>query len=180
MVKRIIKINHITKQKIAEMCVVLLPRVGYARVTNSGLVILKESWYSLRSKRIPVTDVIIKYIPIEIGKLMHKGKDRDVYLYMFNDKVATVVSLTKYYVELDLLDYVYKEYARACMIPEPYDITLSYDDTKEIKLNSFNINSVFKVMKVKKHRPSVADNVNKLKSRIHVPNFLNKVQVSIV
>jgi hypothetical protein len=180
MVKRIIKINHITKQKIAEMCVVLLPGVGYARVTNSGLVILKKAWYSLRRQRIPVTDVIIKYIPVEIARLMHKGKDRDLYLYMFTDKVATVVSLTKYYVEMDLLDYVYKEYARACMIPDTCDIILSYDDTAKIKLNSFNINSVFEVMRVKKYRPSVADNVKKLKSRIHVPNLFTKVQVSIV
>jgi hypothetical protein len=90
MVRSIIKINHITKIKIAEMCVVLLPRVGYTRVTNSGIVVLKRSKWSLCRKKIPVTDIIIKYLPIEIGKLLHKRDTRDVYIDMFNDKVAII------------------------------------------------------------------------------------------
>ncbi len=154
------------------MCVVLLPRVGYARVTNSGIVILKRSKWSLRRKKIPVTDIIIKYLPIEIGKLLHRDRERDVYISMFTDKVATIVSLTKYVDKLDLLDYVYREYAKACLIKDPDDLILSYDEPIPGKFYSFNLIPIFKRMKVKPQKVTIASKVKKLKSRIKYPkNF---------
>jgi hypothetical protein len=170
MVKSLIKINYITKKKIAEMCVVLLPRVGYARVTNSGIVILKRSWWSLRRTRIPVTDIIIKYLPIYIGTLMHKKDTREVYIAMCNDKVATIVSLTKYTDKLDLLDYVYREYAKACLISEPEDLTLSYNLPIRGRVHSFNLSPIFKKMKVKEQKITIASKVEKLRKR-HSINF---------
>jgi hypothetical protein len=179
MIKRLIKINHTTKQKIAEMCVVLLPRVGYARVTNSGLVILKRHWWSLCSQRIPVTDVIIKYLPMSIGKLLCKKDKREVYIAMFNDRVATIVSLTKYIEKMDLLDYVYKEYAKACMITEPDYIIESYSEPIAVKLHTFNINSVIKSMKYKETRVKISDQVEKLKSRIHLPKNVKNLFINV-
>jgi hypothetical protein len=170
MIQRLIKINHLTKQKIAEMCVVLLPKVGYARVTGSGLVVLKEHWWSLRWKKLPVTDIIIKYLPIEIGKLICKKDQRDVYVAVFNDKVATVVSLTKYTPRLDLLDYVYKEYAKACMIDDPDDIVLSYSEPLPMTLPSFNIKAMFKKSKVETSKYKISDKIKKLKSRVRITN----------
>lgn len=177
MIQRLIKINYLTKKKIVEMCVVLLPGIGYVRVTNSGLVIMKRHWWSLRRKKIPVTDIIIKYLPIEIGKLICQKDKRDVYISMFNDRVATVVSLTKWSPHMDLLNHVYKEYAKACMIAEPDDIIATYSEPLPVKFQTFRINTIFKSMKSEPSKYKVSDKVNKLKSRIKVPNPIARISL---
>lgn len=154
------------------MCVVLLPRVGYARVTNSGLVILKRHWWSLFRKRLPVTDVVIKHLPIEIGKLICRKDKRDVYISMFNDRVATIISLVKYTEKMDLLDHVYREYAKACLLDDPIYLVETYTEPIPAKVHSFNITKVFKSMKPKKQKVTISDQVAKLKSRIILPHKL--------
>jgi hypothetical protein len=147
-------------------------------VTNSGLVILKRHWWSLCRKKLPVTDVIIKYIPMAIGKLICTKDKRDVYIHVFNTNVATVVSLTVYTSKMDLLDYVYREYAKACLIIEPEDIIVaSYEAPLQPKLQSFKIPSVFKSSRVKTPGYPLSEKISKLKSRIRIPDIPKRIYV---
>jgi hypothetical protein len=156
------------------MCIALLPKVGYARVTPSGIVILKTSKWSIFRKRIPVTDIVIKYIPIEIGKLLCTPKQRDAYVRKFNDNVATIVSLTKYTDKLNLLDIVYKEYMKICMMVEPEEIVVkNYIPPIPAKSQTYNINSVFDKMRYVANKSRLSDRINKLKTRV------NDFQISI-
>jgi len=168
MLKNIIYLTYRNRKKIAEMCVSLLPRVGYARVTRSGIVILKKSKWSLFRKRIPVTDIIIKYIPIEVGKLICKKADRAVYVSLFNDKVATIVSLTRYCDRMDLLDVVYKEYMKACIIvePESVDIVADYKEPVIARYQSFKVDKTLNGMKHATNSHRLSDKVKKLKSKL--------------
>lgn len=168
MLKNIIYLTARNRKKIAEMCVALLPKVGYARVTHSGIVVLKKSKWSLFGKRIPVTDIVMKYIPIEVGKLIYRGQDRAVYVSLFNDKVATIVSLTKYCDRMDLLDIVYREYMKACMIIEPadIDILLDYKEPIAISNQAFKIKELLKNMKASTNKSKLSDKIKTLQSRI--------------
>lgn len=146
--KNIVKLTRLNKKRIAEMCVALLPRVGYARVTNSGILILKSSKWSLRRIKIPVTDVVMKYLPIYIGKLICDKKDLDVYINVFHDKVATIVSLMKYTDKMDLLDVIYKEFVTKCLlIPEQTEETIHFKEKIPKYSNNYNVckdvNSIF-------------------------------------
>lgn len=168
MIKKLIYLTYGNRKKIANMCVALLPRVGYARVTHSGIVILKKTWWSLKRRKIPVTDVIIKYIPLEIGKLIRKKEDRSVYVELFNYRVATIVSLTKYTPHLDLFEHVYKEYAKVCLIEEPEEsLVVDYQEPIVSKIQSYGIPKILKGSKpVYKH--SLSNRINKLKEKIAV------------
>jgi hypothetical protein len=163
------------------MCIALLPKVGYARVTHSGIVILKKSRWSLFSKRIPVTDIIIKYIPIEIGKLICKSENRAVYVSMFNDKVATIVSLTKYVDKMDLFETVYAEYLKTCMIFDSNEYTIrSYQEPIVAKTQGYNINNAFKGMKNTKNKYSLSNRVKKLKNQIKEKSNFSIINLRIV
>lgn len=166
MVQNLIRLTYNNRKKIANMCVALLPRVGYARVTRSGTVILKKSFWSLFRKRIPVTDIIIKYIPAEIGKLVRHKQDQAVYVELFNYQVSTIVSLTKFTPHLDLFAYVYKEYAKNCLMVEDESIILvDYKEPIAPKIQSFGIG---KYTKNTEYRNShkLSDRIQKLKNKI--------------
>lgn len=149
------------------MCVALLPKVGYARVTPSGIVILKKAWWSLCRRKIPVTDIIIKYLPLEIGKLICKSKDRDVYISLFNYQVATVVSLTKYTPHLDLFAYVYKEYAKACLMVESDEkVVVDFQEPIVANLQSFSVPKSLSKYKTVYSKHSLSKKIQKLKDSI--------------
>lgn len=165
MIKNLIKITYLNKKKIVEMCVSLLPRVGYARVTNSGIIILKKSKWSLFRRRLPVTDVVMKYLPIEIGKLICKKDKRDVYIAMFHDKVATIVSLIKYTDKLDLLDTIYKEYLKACYVIEPVESIADYTPPIIAKIKTYGIIGNFNQLLNKSNKHSLYNKIEKLKEQ---------------
>ena len=166
MVENIIKLNYITRKKIAEMCVVLLPRVGYARVTRSGIVILKRSKWSLCRRRIPVTDLIIKYIPLQIAKLICKKKDRAVYVSLFDNQIVTIVSLTKYTPSFDLFEYIWKEYSRICIISEPEEEVVDFKESISMKFRNYNINNSLGSMRSLESKYRLSERVSKLKTRL--------------
>jgi len=167
MLKNLINLTSGNRKKVAGMCVALLPRVGYARVTRSGIVILKKSWWSLSRKRIPITDLILKYLPLQIGALVRKKAERDVYVSLFNYKVATLVSLTRYTPHLDLFAYVYKEYAKACLMVEPEEeVVVDYQEPIAPRIQSFNIQKVLKDSKPVYNKYKISDKIKKLKSSI--------------
>lgn len=179
MIRNLIYLTHNNRIKIAEMCESLLPKVGYARVTRFGIVILKRSKWSLFRKRIPVTDVVIKYIPIEISKLIATKDKRAVYLNVLNDRVATIVSLTKYMDRLDLLEEVYKEYAKACFFNHDIsiDIFKNYVEPIPKKIQLFSINTVLnKEKRSTASSGSISKRVNNLKEKLNkykliIPNI---------
>jgi hypothetical protein len=164
--KSIINLTSANRKKIAVMCVVLLPRVGYARVTRSGIIILKKSKWSLCRKRIPVTDIIIKYIPTEIGKLISTKQDQKVYVELFNYRVATVVSLTKYSDKLNLLDEVYKEFIKVCIIEEPItNVVLNYKTPIVDKVETYGIEKTIEKTRHSTSKYKLSDKVEKLKEK---------------
>lgn len=172
MIQNLIRLNYINRKKIADMCIALLPKVGYARVTRSGIVILKKSKWCLFGKRIPVTDICIKYIPIEVGKLICKKENRAVYVSMFNDKVATIVSLTKHVERMDLFDTIYGEYTKACMIVEPSELVVkNYKEPIVPRFQSFNVKTMLQTKKSSKvviqNKHSISRRVEKLKERLN-------------
>lgn len=159
------------------MCVALLPGVGYARVTNSGILILKSSKWSLKRRKIPVTDVVMKYLPIYIGKLICDKKDLDVYVNVFHDKVATIVSLMKYTDKMDLLDVIYKEFTVKCLlIPETEECLTTFIEKIPRNSNTYGMKNDIKVMYHKKIKNSLYEKVEKLRRKTdfirNIPGFL--------
>ena len=173
MIKSIINLTHVNREKIAKMCVILLPGVGYARVTRSGVLILKKSRWSLFSKRIPVTDVIIKYVPIEIGRLVKKKEDRATYVHIFNTNIATVVSLVKYTDRMSLLDYIFKEFSKIYVFEEPDEKEiLTYQEPITDRIQTYEVPKVFKSLKYGRNKHSLSERVERLKKRINTVQII--------
>lgn len=181
MVKNLINLTYGNRKKIAEMCEVLLPKVGYARVTHSGIVILKKTWWSLKRKKIPITDIIIKYLPIEIGRLLIKAKDRAVYVELFNYRVATIVSLTKYTPHFDLFAYVYDEYTKACFSVDPeYRVVIDYQEPIPNKIQNYSIKPSLDNITVNKNKYKLSKRIQKLKERIQENPIISIINLRLI
>lgn len=111
---RIVQINSITKMRVKDMVLGLMPEVGYVRVSNSGIVTMKKKWWSFSRVRTTVTDLIVGVLPKKVAsfalKVNGRGNSR-----VFNEHIAMLLSLGNYSIQFDACDYLWEQYQKYCM-----------------------------------------------------------------
>ena len=112
---RLIQITPTVKRRVRQMILGLFPDVGYVRVTNRGLVILKSQRWTFRREIVPITDLCIYEIPKRIAEKATKKGLGEGHIEIFNQHLTTLMQLKYYSDKFDLLEYVYTQYAIICM-----------------------------------------------------------------
>ena len=114
-----INITPVVKTRVKQMILDLMPEVGYVKVSNSGIVTLKSKWYSTKSIKTTVTDLLVGVIPEKISEHTVNSGNSINYLSAFNKRIAMIMSMRAYSQTFDICDYVWTEYSKYCVtVPE--------------------------------------------------------------
>jgi hypothetical protein len=140
---RIVNITPVLKRRVKEMIEVLMPEVGYVRVSNSGVVTLKKHWYSFKRVQTNATDLLIGVLPVKIAEYTHAKNNGLNYMRTFNQDISNILSIRLYNPLFDVCDYVWEQYNKHCV------------DVSDIILNTQN-ELIF--LKKNNYLPSISPN----------------------
>lgn len=108
----LIKITRLTKRRVKDMIVDLMPEYGYIRVTNRGLVILKTNWWSFRKTIINITDLFIDVLPKKLADSCKRKGYGDTYERMFSEDLYVMMQLKSYKKDIDIVEYIWEKFNR--------------------------------------------------------------------
>ena len=190
---RLIRITPIVKKRVTQMILGLIPNVGYVKVTNRGLVILKAKRWSWRKTIVPITDLCIHEIPKRIAEIaVSKGLGEN-HVTKFNEHITAIMQLQLYNDRDDLFEYIWNQYVITCMevhiVLEPNKI-LAIQAKRTQRLNSFRllntdyvygVGDTVKRAVTKLQTNKVYKQIQKIKDRLpklpRLPNFSRGFEV---
>ena len=107
---KLINITPYNKRRIKHMVIDLMPEFGYVRVTNSGLVILKKTWWSIKRTIINVTDLCIDILPNRLAASCKRKGYGDTYERMFSNDIYIMMQIRSYKKDFDILNYIWEKF----------------------------------------------------------------------
>jgi len=114
---RLINITTVTKHRIKEMIIQLMPMVGYVRITRHGLVVMKRSCWSFKREILNITDVCMCLLPNKIAELTSEHSMRTEFAKEFNSYISNLVYMKYYINTFDIVDYIWQKYTGLFIIP---------------------------------------------------------------
>ena len=88
----------------------LFPEYKYQRLTARGIVILKANWWSFKKTILNITDLYIDQFPKRIAAELKLRKRGDAFMSMFNNDIYVMMQLRAYKKEINIVDYMWKQY----------------------------------------------------------------------
>lgn len=144
-----INVTSVVKNRVKDMVETLLPDVGYVKVKNSGLVVLKKRWYSFKKVTTTVTDLLIGVLPEKISEFTVNRNDGVNYLRVFNEHISMMLALRAYNSMFNICDYVWDQYNKHCVIVPEIVIRTDKEVLFLKKHNYLPVKSPFSTVKVK-------------------------------
>lgn len=108
----LIKVTRLTKRRVKDMIVGLMPEFGYVRVTNRGLVILKKNWWSFQKTIVNITDLFIDIFPKKLAESCKRKGYGDTYERIFSNDLYVMMQLKSYKKDVDLVEYIWEKFNR--------------------------------------------------------------------
>lgn len=106
----LIKVTNLVKRRTKDMLADLMPEYGYRKITNSGLVVLKKRWWSLKRTIVNITDLYIDIFPKKIADSCKRKGYGDTYDKLFSNDIYVMLQIKSYKKEFNLVDYVWNKY----------------------------------------------------------------------
>lgn len=114
---KLINITPVTKNRIKEMITWLIPQVGYVRVTNHGLVIMKRSRWAFKRDILNITDVCISLLPNKIAELISGQDSRVEYTLELNKHISNLIYMKYYNDSFEIVEYIWRKYTEMISVP---------------------------------------------------------------
>ena len=92
------------------MIVDLFPEFSYIKVTNQGMVILKNKWWSFKKTTVNITDLFIDILPKKIAESCKRKGYGDTYERLFSNDIYILLQIKAYKQEINIEDYIWNKY----------------------------------------------------------------------
>lgn len=181
----LIKVTRLTKRRVKDMIVGLMPEYGYVRVTNRGLVILKKNWWSFKKTIVNITDLFIDIFPNKLAESCKRKGYGDTYERVFSNDLYVMMQLKSYKKDVDIVEYIWEKFNRLHREVHVVHITLdaiALENPSNLYLpvlspiSSYFIPRIETLLKRRKKKGTIESLIEKIsKIQIRGPQWLVRV-----
>jgi len=178
----IIKVTKLVKRRTKNMLAELMPEYNYVRIRNSGLIVLKENWWSCKRIIVNITDLYIDIFPKELAENCKRKGYGDTYERIFSNDIYIMLQLKSYKKDVNIADYMWNKFNTLYREVPIFNITtnvviLENSENRYIPIlspvSSRYIPGIERLLKRMKKRDSVENLVEKIsKIKLRVPQIL--------
>lgn len=111
----LIHITPVVKLRVKSMIENLFDEYNYAKVHKSGIISLRRKRWSLRRKRVLLTDIVVAEIPKRIAEVAKRRGKGNEYLQLFDSTIASILHISTYAPQFCVVDYVWDKYIHICL-----------------------------------------------------------------
>jgi hypothetical protein len=107
---KLINITKLVKSRTKDIVTNLMPEFTYVRVSNSGIVTLKEKWWSIPRTIINITDLYIDVFPKKLAESCQRKGYGKSYNQIFSNDLYVMLQLRAYKKDINIVDYIWKKF----------------------------------------------------------------------